>query len=37
MAFRLDGADAPVVASSAIGILRFYAYELSMIEVKDSP
>jgi hypothetical protein len=34
-AFRLEGLEAPVVASSAIGILRFYAYELSMIEVKD--
>lgn len=34
-AFRLDGVDSPVVASSAVGILRFYAYELSLIDVKD--
>jgi hypothetical protein len=34
-AFRLEGVEAPVLASSAVGILRFYAYELSMIDVKD--
>ena len=35
-AFRLDGLEAPVVASSAVGILRFHAYELTMIDVKDA-
>ena len=34
-AFALDGVDAPILASSAVGILRFYAYELSLIDVKD--
>ncbi len=34
-AFGLEGLDGPVVASSAVGILRFYAYELSMIDVSD--
>ena len=34
-AFRLEGVEAPVLASSAVGILRFYAYELSMIDVTD--
>jgi hypothetical protein len=34
-AFRLEGLDGAVVASSAVGILRFYAYELSLIDVKD--
>lgn len=34
-AFSLDGVDAPILASSAVGILRFYAYELSLIDVKD--
>ena len=35
-ALGLDAIDGPIVASSAVGILRFYAYQLSMFEVKDS-
>ncbi len=35
-AFRLEEARAPILATSAVGILRFYAFELSMIDVKDA-
>lgn len=34
-AVGLQGIEGPILASSAVGILRFYAYELSMFDVKD--
>jgi len=34
-AVGLQDVHGPVSASSAVGILRFYAYELSMFDVKD--
>jgi len=35
-ALGLEDVRGPIVATSAVGILRFYAYQLSMFEVHDS-